>query len=194
MACRTCRDVWTPTSDLSRATYAIEVEAERLCAGMREDQLSWRPQVRCWSIAENLAHLRITTEVFLPAVDAAIIIAKEKKLQCTGPLSLSLLSRLAISRLEPGVRMKLRAPEALQPRSPRAPSVELELFLASQGAIRQRIADVDGLDLTAFRFSSPVTRYVRLNLLEFFLATNAHARRHLQQANAVRQSVLFQQQ
>jgi hypothetical protein len=66
---------------------------------------------------------------------------------------------------------------------------ELDRFLASQAALRQRIADADGLDLTGLRFSSPVTRYFRVNLLEFFSAFNAHSRRHLWQANNVRRAL-----
>jgi hypothetical protein len=65
----------------------------------------------------------------------------------------------------------------------------LEHFLTSQAAIRQRIADADGLDLTALRFPSPVASYFRVNLLEFFSAFNAHSRRHLWQANNVRRAL-----
>jgi hypothetical protein len=64
--------------------------------------------------------------------------------------------------------------------------LELEHFLIAQVALRRRIAEADGLDLTALRFPSPVASYIRVNLLEFFSAFNAHSRRHLRQANNVR--------
>jgi hypothetical protein len=174
---------------MAASSFAIDAAAQQLCAGMSEDQLSWRPQPHCWSIAENLAHLRMTTEAFLPPVDSAIAAAQKLKLQREGPSSLSLYGRLFVWGMESPTLIKMRAPQALRPQLQRTPSTELEFFLLSQAAVRQRIAETQGLNLTAFRFSSPTASYIRINLLEFFLACNAHARRHLRQAGKLREAM-----
>jgi DinB superfamily len=177
------------TVELSEAALAVDVQAKKLCAGLSEQQLSWRPKPGSWSVAQNLAHLRTTTEVFLPAVDSALEASRIMGLHSGGPFVLGSFGRLIVWRMDARPFIKMRAPKPMQPRSLSSPALELEHFLISQAAIRQRIADADGLDLTAIRFPSPVASYFRVNLLEFFSAFNAHSRRHLWQANNVRRAM-----
>ena len=51
--------------DLSASMDLINTAAARLCDGLTAKQLSWRPLPEKWSIAQNLAHLRTTAQVFL---------------------------------------------------------------------------------------------------------------------------------
>jgi len=178
------------TVELSDAALAVDAEAKSLCAGLSEDELSWHPRPGMWSVAENLAHLRKTTEVFLPSVDSALEASRILGLRGEGPFVLSTLGRLIVWRMDARPIIKMQAPKILRPRLLSSAGSELEQFLASQAALRQRIADADGLDLTAWRFPSPVSSYFRVNLLEFFSAFNAHSRRHLGQANNVRRAML----
>jgi DinB superfamily len=180
----------TGTNELWEATSAVDAEATRLCWGMSEEQLSWQPRPRSWSIAENLAHLRATTEVFLPAVDATLTAIRKLSLQSKGSCQLGLYGRLLVWTMECRPVIKMKAPKPIQPRLLDSPASELQHFLGSQAAIRQRIADADGLDLTAFRFPSPLVNCFRVNLLEFFSTLNAHSRRHLRQADKVRRKML----
>jgi DinB superfamily len=175
------------TLDLSEAMRSIDLEAERLCAGLSPEQLAWNPAPGKWSIAQNLAHLRVTIEVFLPAVDAAIEQSRHLRAHGAGPFRLRLRGRILVSQMESRSLFKLRAPKKLKPRPLESPAQELEQFLAAHAAMRQRLEDAEGLDLTAHRFPSPLTKCIRVNLLEFFSAFNAHSRRHLRQAHRVRQ-------
>jgi hypothetical protein len=177
------------TVELSEAALAVDAEARTLCDGLSEEQLSWRPRAGRWSIAQNLAHLRTTTEVFLPAVDSALEASRIMGLRGEGPFVLGPFGRLIVWRMDARPIIKMQAPMILRPRLLSSPALELEHFLTSQVAIRQRIAEADGLDLTAWRFPSPVASYFRVNLLEFFSAFNAHSRRHLWQANKVRRAI-----
>ncbi len=80
------------TVELSEAAFAVDAEAKKLCAGLSEEQLSWCPRPGRWSIAQNLAHLRTTTEVFLPAVDSALEASRNLGLRSEGPFGLKLYS------------------------------------------------------------------------------------------------------
>jgi hypothetical protein len=177
------------TVDLSEAALAVDSEAKKLCAGLSEEQLSWFPRPGRWSIAQNLAHLRTTTEVFLPAVDAALEASRKLKLQSEGPFTLSLCGRVMVWGMDARPIIRMKAPKLTQPQLLSSSASELERFLISQAALRQRITNADGLDLTALRFPSPAARYFRVNLLEFFSAFNAHSRRHLWQAKNVRRAL-----
>jgi hypothetical protein len=176
------------TVELSEAALAADVEARKLCAELGDEQLSWCPRPGRWSIAQNLAHLRATTEVFLPAVDSALE-ASSMGLRSDGPFALGPFGRFIVWRMDARPILKMRAPNILQPRLLSSAGAELEHFLASQAAFRQRLAEADGLDITALRFTSPVAGYFRMNLLEFFSAFNAHSRRHLWQACNVRRAM-----
>jgi DinB superfamily len=178
------------TVELSEAALAVDSEAKRLCAGLSKKELCWSPRAGKWSIAQNLAHLRTTTEVFMPAVDSALEASKIMGLRSVGPFALTPFGRLIVWRMDARPILKMQAPKVLRPRLLNAADLELEHFLVSQAAFRQRVAEAEGLDLTAWRFPSPVAGYFRVNLLEFFSAFNAHSRRHLWQANNVRQALL----
>jgi len=178
------------TVELAEAALAVDVDANQLCDGLSEEQLAWRPRPGKWSVAENLAHLRTTTEVFLPAVDSALEASRIMGLRGEGPFALSPFGRLIVWRMDARPVFKMRAPKLLRPRMLSSVGSELEHFLASQAAFRRRIEEAEGLNLTAWRFSSPVAGYFRVNLLEFFSAFNAHSRRHLWQAHKVRQAML----
>jgi hypothetical protein len=179
----------TKTVELSEAALVIDADAKTLCAGLSEEELSWRPKPGRWSIAQNLAHLRITNEVFLPAVDAALEASRIMGLLSDGPFALSPFGRLIVWRMDARPILKMKAPKVLHPQLLDSAGLELEHFLISQAAFRQRIEQAKGLDLIAWRFPSPVASYVRINLLEFFSAFNAHSRRHLWQADRVRRAM-----
>src|SRR5580658_4320280 len=177
------------TVELREATLAVDAEAINLCAGLSEEQLSWSPRPGRWSIAQNLSHLRRTTEVFLPAVDATLEASRNQKLHSPGPFRLNLYGRLMVWRMESRPILKMRAPKAIWPRLSDSSAAELDHFLTAQAALRQRIDNAEGFHLTAIRFPSPLASCLRVNLLEFFALCNAHSRRHLRQANHVRQAL-----
>jgi DinB superfamily len=179
------------TVALRDATLAVDVEAVDLCAGLSEEQLSWSPRPGRWSIAQNLSHLRRTTEVFLPAVDATLELTRNRKLHSAGPFSLNLYGRFMVWRMDSRPILKMRAPKAIRPRLLSSCAAELDQFLAAQTALRQRIEEAEGFHLTALRFPSPLASCVRVNLLEFFSLCNAHSRRHLRQANRIRWALPF---
>ncbi len=186
----TDRSPLAKTVELAEAALAVDLEAKQLCAGLTHEQLSWNPRPGKWSIAENLAHLRATTEVFLPAVDSALEASRIMGLHSEGPFALSTFGRLIVWRMDARPVVKMRAPRLLHPRLLGSAESELEHFLTSQTALRQRISEANGLDLTTWRFSSPVASYFRVNLLEFFSACNAHSRRHICQAHNVRRALI----
>ena len=180
------RGLWP--AELRAAALDSDRDAIELCAGLTEHQLSWSPAPHSWSIAQNIAHLRATTNVFLPAVDAALETSRTLNLQRPGPYSLSLYGRVIIWQMESRL-IRLKSPEAVHPCLLDSPAAELSGFLLAQSALRQRLDAAAGVDLTAVRFPSPLLKCFRVNLLEFFAAFNAHNRRHLRQAQKLRRSL-----
>jgi DinB superfamily len=165
---------------------AVNRSAAALCEGLNEHQLAWRPRPEKWSIAENLVHLRITTEAFLPVVDSAIAESRRREIFGTGLFNLGWYGRLLVWYVEPPPVIRLPAPKKLLPRLSGDPSHALDDFMGAQGMMVQRLASAADLDLTGLRFPSPLASYIRMNLLEFFSVFNGHSRRHMWQAVNVR--------
>ena len=179
--------------ELRAASLTIDYGAQQLCAGLTDTQLGWSSDEDRWSIAQNLAHLRTTTEVFLPGVDAVLAASRDRALLSDGPFHLGLYGRAIVWYLESWSILKLQAPTPLCPGQIDSPAAELKNFLRSQQDLRQRMETAQGLHLTALRFPSPLVSCFRVNLLEFFAAVNAHARRHLRQASVLRQAMSLPQ-
>lgn len=168
---------------------AVNADAVKLCEHLTNSQLGWRPHPAKWSIAENLVHLRITTETFLPTVDRAMDESRRRNLLGSGAFELGRYGRLLVWYVEPPPAIRLPAPRRLLPTFVAKPERALEEFLASQNLMQERMGACRELDLTARRFPSPLASYVRMNLLEFFSVFNGHSRRHLWQAANVRRAM-----
>lgn len=160
-----------------------------LCEGLTPEQLTERPAPARWSIAENLAHLWITTELYLPVVDRETLALRQSGAQAAGPFQLGWWGRLLVRYVEPPPLMRLPAPAQLRPLETGPAAQVLERFLASQAEMDARMASAAGLDLTVLRFPSPLASFIKMNLLEFFCVFNGHARRHLWQATGVRRDL-----
>lgn len=165
---------------------SVNAEAQRMCAGLTGEQLGWRPQAGKWSMAENLAHLNLTTQIFLPTLDRAIENARRNGLLASGPFELGLLGRLFVWYVEPPPKIKGPAPKLIKPIL-QGPAVDaLPQFLRSQESAMKRVDAAEGLDCTRVKFRSPLSSLVKMNLISFFTVMTAHQRRHLVQAEKIR--------
>jgi len=176
---------------LSGELQHVNRDAAALCAGLNEAQLGWRAEPGRWSIAENLLHLRTTAEVFMPALDAAIAQAREMNWRSEGPFRLTMMGRLFVWYTEPPPKIRLPAPAPLKPVLQGPAAQALPLFLESQQWILQRLEASNGLDLNRARITSPLAKFVRMDLLTIFHVCGSHGRRHIWQAGNVRKSPDF---
>ena len=176
------------TETLIDELLAVNEAATSLCGALTVDQLFSRPDPAKWSIAENLLHLCITIQVFLPTFEQGIVETRRRGFLSPGPFRLGWYGRLLLWYVEPPPIIRLPAPKPLVPQLAGRTEHVLMHFLASQATVKSLIADASDLDLTKLRFASPLARFIRLNLLEAFSVGNSHSRRHIWQATRVRQS------
>lgn len=187
------------TVEAPDGTLALQLEAIReelqaagrraraVVADLDEAAMSWQPDPKSWSIAECLDHLVVTSEVFTPGLDAAIARARERRQFRPGPFELGRWGRLLVWYVEPPPPIRLPAPKPLRPTA-RGPAIgALDRFLSSQALVRARLPLLDGIDLSRAVYISPIARYIRMNLLAFLKVHTAHERRHLWQAERVRE-------
>lgn len=153
------------------------------------DARGWskRPATGGWSIDECVAHLTLTNERYIPilveAIDAAPVMSDPP-----APLKQDLAGRLLRWMMEPPVRFKVPTMPAFQPPSSAGRAATLARFEAVQGRLTDLIRDMDGLDISRVRIASPFTDTLRYSAYSALRIMAAHERRHLWQAERVRDS------
>lgn len=168
---------------------AVSRAAQRLCAGLDERQLSWRPQPGRWSLAENLVHLNVTNQIYLTSIDQTIDDARRKGIVGSGPFRQDFVGRWFIWTVEPPFRIKSKAPRNIVPVLQGPATDALPQFLRCQERIIQRLERAEGLDLARARFVSPFASLLRMNLLSAFGVVTSHERRHLFQMEHIRREL-----
>ncbi|MGZ5433872.1 MAG: DinB family protein [Thermoanaerobaculia bacterium] len=138
-----------------------------------------RPGAVSWSAAECLAHLSISTELFLPVLKSTIERARKKKRR--GKPKMDVIGRVMAWFLEPPIRKKVKTAAPFVPRSTRAKAEAFGEFASLQEKLLDLLREARDVDLRT-RLVSPFDRRVRYNLYSAFRIVAAHERRHLWQA------------
>ncbi len=141
-----------------------------------------RPKASSWSAAECLAHLSISTEMFLPVLRTSIDQARKKKRK--GTATMDIVGRVLAWFLEPPIRKKVRTAAPFVPKSTRAKAEAFGEFVSLQEKLIDLLREARDTDLRA-KIVSPFNKRVRYNLLSAFRIVAAHERRHLWQAEQV---------
>lgn len=164
---------------------AIDAEARRLAAPLSETQLQWNPPGGGWSIAQVFDHLATANGSYFGPMAAAIQRAKTAgKARRKRDWRPSFFGGLLIRSLEPSARRGMPSPRVWRPAKEQRAGA-LEAFLATQGTLAELLREAAGIDLVGVRISSPVSRFIRLNLGDAFKVLVVHDRRHLGQIERV---------
>jgi DinB superfamily len=169
---------------------AASARAEALCARMATARLQERPGPEKWSVGECIAHLRLTSEVNFPLWQEALRIARQEGVHGAEPFRVDLAGRLLAWGLEPPAKFRIRTSPPFQPIDTGPAEQVLPAFLASQDRILAIIDGAKDLPLDRIKMTSPFNAYVRYSVWSSFVITTAHERRHLWQADRVRQTIL----
>lgn len=162
--------------------------AEALVAGLSPNQLTFRPALDKWSIAECLAHLNVTAAAVQQLMARAIARGKEQKKFGHGPFSVGPKGRLLIWIAEPPPKFRIRAPKNVRP--PAAIADPLQLlpeFLKAQDGWERLLQEQEGLDLARIKAGKGIFRMRLGAALPWMMA---HQRRHLLQAENVKRQIV----
>lgn len=141
-----------------------------------------RPSPGSWSAAECLAHLSISTELFLPVLRQTIADAKAKGITSTRKPSMDVLGRVLRWFLEPPIRQRVKTAAPFVPKAVRAKAEAFGEFSSLQSKLVDLLHEASGLDLRKLKIVSPFDKRVKYNLYSAFRIIVAHQRRHLWQA------------
>ena len=173
-------------------TEVNSTRARELVNGLSEDQLNWKPAPGSWSIAQCLEHLTAATEGFDQYFEKAIASGREKRsVDGAIPYRPTRLGGWLIKQLVPEATRKVPAPKIFRPAESSSIKGALERFLQQQERFVKFVKDATGIDYNKTRLRSPVTPLMRYSLADAFVLTVVHGRRHLGQAQRVRETPGF---
>ena len=167
----------------------LSADADALTAALTDEQFTWRPDRDSWSIAECLDHLNATARVYLPALDEGISEAIRRGVYGEGPFKYNWLGRLSVRFSD--TRLRLKAPDDVQPSEGRTRREIIAAFRAYQVQYIDRLRQANGVDLARARVRMPAHGWLRIPLGSGFALMVAHARRHLAQAEKIKEAADF---
>jgi hypothetical protein len=139
-----------------------------------------RPRAMSWSAAECLAHLTLSTELFLPVLRKAIEASRAKANRKSTP-RMDVLGSVLRWFMEPPIRMRSKTTAPFVPKSVRAKADAFGEFASMQEKLIDLLRDARNADLRR-KLVSPFDKRVRYNIYSAFRIVAAHQRRHLWQA------------
>lgn len=175
-----------------RQFEAAKQQLRQLATGLTDEQFNWRPEPGRWSIAQCVDHLRVTGAQVLPRIDQGIAHARARQWFSPGPFRYGFLGDWFVranGATERPPRRGFKAPGLYAPSAEQPLSRMIPAFVQLQDDLISRVRNANGLDLAPVKVNSPVSRWIRLSLGQWFALVAAHQERHLGQAARVRQAV-----
>lgn len=168
---------------------ANDQTAQTLAAGLTEEQLNWQPTPGSWSVGQCLEHICKTNEAYLGAISAAL---KDKPDSPVEQITPGRFGRWFIRRfVEPSPESKrVPAPRKIHPAA-RVDHGVLDRLLSGNKSCRELMVRMRGKDVNRIRFWNPFIPGIRFTAGTGLEIIASHERRHLLQAERVRDSASF---
>lgn len=165
-------------------------KTEQLLFPIPGEKFTAKPPDGGWSAAECINHLVEAGESYFEKIHVGL--ANMTSLPNADPndaMSIRWHFRLFVQYLEPPVSFKSKAPKLFQPKQESLISKEqiLRQFSDLQDRFLKVLYDGQGkqLDLSAIKTKNPVIPLLSMSVAECIAVTEAHQRRHLEQAARV---------
>jgi hypothetical protein len=171
-------------ADLKRQLESCAAAAQSLSGSVSEAEFNQRPPNQGWSIAECIQHLTATTRHYLPVLESALRDAPAG----SGPYKMDWRGRLLKWFLEPPYRSKAKTIPSIEPNIEDIRRV-LPDFLDSQQRFLVAMESWHGRALDKVLITSPFNKRLRYNIHSLFNVVAAHQRRHLWQAQRVKDQI-----
>ena len=165
-------------------------KAKSLTAGLSAAQMNWRAQPGKWSIAQNLAHLNFGYQYF-DAIASSIAAARAKGIIGNGPFRYGWLSSWFVKSQEPPPKRKYKSARAYAPSPDVDAAKAVADYLRMNARLGELIQQTDGLDLARAKTPLGPLKWVKMPMGARLAHIITHDRRHLWQAEQVRNDPNF---
>lgn len=185
-----------PSPFLPPQLQAVETELEearlrarRLAGNLDPELWAARPGPERWSIAEQIAHLNLTSRGYLPRIRQALRNGKQRGLTGTGPFRRDFMGWLLCKMAEPPVRIRVKTTAPFIPFDADTPEATMREFDQLQDELIDVLDYANGLALDRIDFISPFDPRIHYNLFSCLRILPVHQRHHLWLGEKVRQEL-----
>jgi len=168
---------------------AADRRANALARTLTSRQLNWKPTEDEWSVGQCLEHLSVTNEVYVPAMASGLA---ARPLAVVSEITPGWFGGWFIRKyIEPTAdTTRLRTPKKIAPGSQVEPSV-LDRFLSGNHEAREFVLRAGAYNVNRVRFRNPFIPVLRLTVGTGLEILVRHQRRHLLQAERIRERPEF---
>jgi hypothetical protein len=164
---------------------------ESITGGLSREQFNWRAETGRWSIGECVSHLNIVNAGDIAPIGAAIESGRARGLTGDGPFQYGSLSRKFIASMDVPVKKKFKAPKSYMPPADAEPAATIAEYARVSAELRRLAVSANGLDLARVKtempaLPQPLRLFVKMALGARLTVLTTHDRRHLYQAEQVR--------
>jgi hypothetical protein len=157
---------------------------------LSEKQLNWKPQPSTWSVGECIRHLVASHTAYHPKVKSGILFQKEED-ETDFRYKNSLIGKFIIKGVDPDNLRRVKTLKVFEPDSSNINRNVFDEFINVQNITTDLVKRLRGLDLVKIKISSPVNKYLRMNVGDPLVILPIHDTRHLNQALRVTSLKLF---
>ena len=151
---------------------------------LNEDQLNKKPSPDKWSVGECIDHLVVSHEQYLNQI-RMINVEKSPSGMDLKPYKHSLFGKLLIDAVAPESTRKVKTFKVFYPAHKLIKPRIIDDYNSSLDELIGVAEKFEGYDLNKIKISSPISKFIRLNLEDVFMIHLNHDRRHINQANKV---------
>ncbi len=154
-----------------------------LARAVPDERWSIRPGANRWSVSENVEHLNMFSEVFIPLVRDGLAQARALNAKAPSRYRRGFAGWALWAMMPPPVRFaKVRAIPAFVPGAQQSPQALRDRFDRLQHELVTMAASADGLAIDRVNIPSPVNAKLHYNLFAALGMIPRHQHRHLWQA------------
>ena len=154
----------------------------RMAAAVPAEGWTRRPSTDSWSPAECVAHLNLTSRVFIPQLRDAIREARGLGGSAPARYRRGVIGWLLWRMTGPGQGMKVKTAAKFIPEAAAPPAELVAEFDRLQDEQMELVRSADGLPIHRIRVTSPFDGRVKYNAFAALSILPNHQHRHLQQA------------
>jgi hypothetical protein len=168
---------------------AADGRAVALAQTLTPRQLNWTSAPGVWSVGQCLEHLCVANEVYLKAMPSSFADHRPSVVQEIAPGWFGRWFIRAYIEPKPKVTPR-RAPRMIKPGATVDPSI-LDRFLRTNRDIRDLVQRAGDYDVNRIRFRNPLVPVIWFTIGTGLEVLSKHERRHLLQAERVKESPGF---
>lgn len=148
------------------------------------NQINWKPEAKIWSMGECINHLVITNELYLKKMKE-FAIKRTSNLNDDFIYSQSFLGKMMTKAVDPENVKKYKTFKLFDPLESSASKSAVQDYTLIIKRFIEFVKDLNGINLKKIKFSSPVNKFIRLNLGDPLIFIPRHDERHLLQAQRI---------